>query len=58
MKVTLENTSRIVYLNGLPARIWEGSTESGVRVHAFITRIAVPNNAPEEQERFACELKE
>jgi len=58
MKVTLENTTKIVHLNGVPARIWEGVTERGVRVHAFISRIAVPNDAPEEQERFAQELKE
>lgn len=45
MKVTLENTTKIVTLNidghDVPARIWEGETENGVKCHAFITRIAV-----------------
>jgi len=45
MKVTLESTTKIVELrsrNGavLQARIWEGVTEKGVPVHAFITRVA------------------
>ena len=41
MKITIENTDKIVTLNGVPARIWEGETDSGIRVHCFITRIAV-----------------
>lgn len=43
MKITLESTSKIVELNGVPARVWEGKSESGIPCHAFITRIAVPN---------------
>ena len=43
MKITVENTSKIVELtlNGatFPARIWEGTTETGTPVHCFITRI-------------------
>ena len=41
MKLTLTSTSKIVAINGVPARIWEGHTESGIAVHAFITRVAV-----------------
>jgi hypothetical protein len=41
MKATLESTTKIVTINGVPARIWEGVTEKGVRCHAYITRIAV-----------------
>jgi hypothetical protein len=45
MKVTLENTSKIVELVvnnvAVPARVWEGVTAHGIRVHAYITRIAV-----------------
>lgn len=44
MKVTLENTTKIVdiVINGLavPARVWQGETEDGIPVQAFITRIA------------------
>lgn len=56
MKVTLQNTEKIVTLNGVPARIWEGETDTGIKVHAFITRIAVGKN--ENAEQFERELLE
>ncbi len=44
MKITIESTSKIVTVetrNGpIQARVWQGETESGIPVHAFITRIA------------------
>lgn len=46
MKVTLESTTKIVKLlarqgaEPVPARVWEGRTEGGIPVFAFITRIA------------------
>lgn len=61
MKVTLENTDKVVFLQladgaVVPARIWEGFTAHGVGCHAFITRIAVRegDNAVE----FERDLKE
>lgn len=49
MKVALESTSKKVELviNGVtvPARIWEGKTKKGIACHAYITRIAVANDA-------------
>jgi hypothetical protein len=45
MKVTLQSTSRIVQVNGLPGRVWEGTTEGGVRCFAVITRIAAHKDA-------------
>ena len=65
MKVTLESTSKIVELttrvNALggtfvPARIWEGHTESGIPVHCYVTRIAVANDQNHAQ--FEAELRE
>ena len=56
MKIQLESTSKIVELNGVPARIWEGVTEHGIAIHVFITRIAVNKEADGSQ--FAAELKE
>ncbi len=59
MKVTLESTSKVVELNGVPARIWEGTTEGGVEVHAYVTRIAVREDViPEEMAIFERELLE
>jgi hypothetical protein len=45
MKMTLQSTTKIVELRSrsggvMQARIWEGTTENGVPVHAFITRVA------------------
>ena len=56
MKVTLQSTTKIVELNGVPARVWEGKTDSGIPVHAFITRIACPLDA--DQSAFEAELVE
>ncbi len=56
MKITLRNTTKLVMLDGIPARIWEGHTESGIPVHCFITRIAAPNEADHRQ--FEAELQE
>jgi hypothetical protein len=47
MTVTLHATTKIVRLvtpdapEGVPARIWEGTTAHGIACHAYITRIAV-----------------
>jgi hypothetical protein len=42
MKITIESTAKMVEINGVPARVWQGRTESGIEVHCFVTRIAVP----------------
>lgn len=57
MKVTLHSTTKIVHLNDVPARIWEGQTESGIKVHAYITRIAIDKAETRTQE-FEAELME
>lgn len=59
MKVQLESTTKIVEVNGVPARVWEGITESGIQVHCFITRIAINEKESEEaQAQFKNELQE
>ena len=40
MKISIQNTDKIVELNGVPARVWEGETDSGISVHCFMTRIS------------------
>lgn len=56
MQIQIESTTKIVNLNGVPARIWEGHTASGIPVHCYVTRIAVANGQPSEQ--FERELQE
>lgn len=55
MKITIESTTKIVQLNGVPARVWQGKTESGIEVHCFIVRLAIEKNEPRAAE-FTNEL--
>jgi hypothetical protein len=57
MKITIESTGRVVELNGVPARIWEGETDSGIKVLCFITRIAIDKDEVRMDE-FERELQE
>lgn len=58
MKVTLESTSTIATLNtpdgSVPVRLWEGTTESGIPVHAFVARV-LPN-ALDDEPRINAEV--
>ena len=56
MKAILESTSKMVTMNGVPCRIWEGVSDGGVPFLAFITRVAVKLDADNSQ--FEKELKE
>lgn len=56
MRIILESTTKIVEVNGVPARIWEGATQSGIPLHAYVTRVAVADD--ENQEDFERELQE
>jgi hypothetical protein len=60
MKITLESTKKLVALEvpggAVPARIWEGHTDSGIPVHAYITRLGAPAGA--DQTEFLRELEE
>jgi hypothetical protein len=63
MKLIIESTTKTVELrvNGadVPARIWEGHTESGVPVHVYITRVAVAEGlALTQYAEFERELAE
>lgn len=56
MQIAIESTTKIVNLNGVPARIWEGHTASGIPVHCYVTRIAVKEDA--DCSEFVRELQE
>lgn len=63
MTVTLTSTTKIIELvtpaGTVPARVWEGVTESGIPVHAMITRLAVEKTADAAQfERELLECRE
>lgn len=56
MKLTIESTTKMVTLDGVPARIWEGHSEDGVAVQVFVTGIQADASA--DLSRFARELEE
>ena len=56
MQIEIESTEKIVELNGVPARVWEGKTKGGIPVHCFVTRISPQTN--DNLEQFEAELKE
>lgn len=60
MRVTLESTTKVVTLvteaGSVPARLWEGTTESGIPCHAFITRIAARSDS--DLSEFQRELQQ
>lgn len=45
MKIELQSTSQIVWLDGVQCRVWEGTTAGGVAIVAFIPRVACKREA-------------
>ena len=41
MNVTLQPTDRMTEINGVPARVWEGTTGKGIPVFCLITRVGI-----------------
>jgi len=57
MILIIHNTDKIVTINGVPSRIWEGKTDKDISVHCFISNIAVRTDiSPEELKQFDDEL--
>lgn len=48
MKIIIESTPELAHANGLPVRVWTGQTERGTPCLALVTRLAVPDGAPDE----------
>jgi hypothetical protein len=58
VKITIEPTDMIVDIDHVTARIWEGTTDDGVPVMCFITRISPQTHDEAVNRRFAAELQE
>jgi len=56
MKIDLRPTGRFEYVNGVRCRMWEGSTDKGIELAAFIPLIAVRREL--DNEEFQRELNE
>lgn len=52
MKITIESTSEVVLIQTqtgtLPARVWEGASDSGAKVICFVARIGIAKDTPPE----------
>jgi hypothetical protein len=44
MKITIEPTSTIVEIGGVPSRLWAGQTDDGTPCRVFVTLVAVAND--------------
>ena len=51
MKIILEGTSKIITLNDVQCRVWEGFTEEGIPCHAYIANIS-PDTTDERQRSY------
>jgi len=56
MEIQLESTTKVVQINGVPARLWQGVTARGVKCHALIARIACEEDSRAEE--FEADLQE
>ncbi len=56
MKITIESTDDLVSIDGVEARLWNGTTSGGIRCHIYICKIGVHKD--ESQDEFQRELKE
>jgi hypothetical protein len=45
MKLTITPTDIVTMIDGVPARLWAGVTEGGVRCEVFVVRIQVRDDA-------------
>lgn len=50
MKLTIAPTDRIILLDGFICRIWQGTTEKGTTVFAYVRALAVPSNECDDAE--------
>lgn len=55
MKVAIASTETITDIDGVAVRLWEGTTEQGVKCLVFVHRLAVRNS--EDQGQFEQELQ-
>lgn len=56
MIITIEATDKIIALDGVFVRVWEGETEEGTPCLVFVHRVEV--KVEEDQAEFERELRE
>ena len=56
MKLQIEATEYLTEIDGVPVRLWEGTTEAGIPCKVFVHRVAVRGDRDSTQ--FDRELRE
>ena len=56
MKLHLEPTTRLWAIGGVPCRLWKGTTDDNVPVHAFVLAVSPQTHDTEVNQRFEREL--
>lgn len=56
MKIEMVATEKLTNIDGVPVRLWEGTTERGTKCKVFVHRIAVHND--DDASQFETELRE
>jgi hypothetical protein len=57
MKLTIEPTGTIEKIDGVPCRLWEGVTDQGVPVKAWVRTVQPQTHDPEALAAFESELE-
>jgi hypothetical protein len=62
MRVTIESTTKVTRIevdgHKVPARLWIGTTESGIPVHCYVTMISPQTHDADANAVFERELRE
>jgi len=58
MIITITNTDKVVVIDGIETRLWEGTTSDGCPVHCFMHRISPRTDDKEKLKGFEDELTE
>lgn len=56
MQIQIESTDKITHIDGVPVRLWEGTTADGTKCKVFVHRVAVHND--EDATEFEAQLRE
>jgi hypothetical protein len=54
MRLSIESTDKITSMDGVPVRLWMGTTDDGQQCLVFVHRVAVPEDG--DRRRFEQEL--
>lgn len=56
MKISIESTDKLTYVNSIQVRVWKGKTERGVDCLLFVANVGVERN--QDHTEFERELTE